>query len=215
VEVAPNSIKLVPNNWDKESNRSAIRLKFGLPLDKPIFIYGGNLGKPQGIDFLIKCLDKNKNREDCYFVVIGTGTEYSKLHKWYEDQLNGAGSLCVKVMPGLAKKDYDRLVEGCDVGLIFLDHRFTIPNYPSRLLSYMENKMPVICATDANTDIGEIAEKNGYGFWCESINPEDFTKLVDKVLMSDIKAMGEKGYQYLKENYLVEHTYQAIIKHCM
>ena len=215
VEVAPNSIKLVSNDWDKKSNRSAIRLKFGLPIDKPIFIYGGNLGKPQGIDYLIKCLDRNKNREDCFFVVIGTGTEYSKLQRWYEDQLNDVGSLCVKVMPGLAKKDYDRLVEGCDVGLIFLDHRFTIPNYPSRLLSYMENKMPVICATDANTDIGEIAEKNGYGFWCESINPEDFTKLVDKVLMSDIKAMGEKGYQYLKENYLVEHTYQAIIKHCM
>ena len=66
VEVAPNSIKLVSNDWDKKSNRSAIRLKFGLPIDKPIFIYGGNLGKPQGIDFLIKCLDKNKNRANLF-----------------------------------------------------------------------------------------------------------------------------------------------------
>lgn len=116
-------------------------------------------------------------------------------------------------MQGLPKADYDLLVRSCDVGMIFLDHRFTIPNYPSRLLSYLEYKMPVVCATDVNTDIGKIAEENGYGYWCESVKPEDFTALVDKMLASDRKAMGEKGYEFLKNNYLVEHTYNAIMKH--
>lgn len=212
VEVAPNSTDL-DVRCQKEDGR-AIREKYGLPTDKPIFIYGGNLGKPQGIDYLIKCLDVNKDRQDCYFVVIGTGTEYPKLKAWYNSQLSTINSqLSIKVMAGLPKEDYDKLVKSCDVGLIFLDHRFTIPNYPSRLLSYLENKMPVICATDVNTDIGPLAEQNGYGYWCESVNPADFTALVDKMLQSDIAAMGEKGYQFLCENYLVEHTYQAIMKH--
>ena len=116
-------------------------------------------------------------------------------------------------MKGLPKEDYDMLVRSCDVGMIFLDHRFTIPNYPSRLLSYLENKMPVLCATDVNTDIGKIAEDNGYGYWCESVKPEDFTALVDKMLASDRRAMGERGYEFLKQNYLVEHTYNAIMRH--
>lgn len=73
--------------------------------------------------------------------------------------------------------------------------------------------MSVICATDVNTDMGRIAEDNGYGFWCESVKPGDFSDLVDKMLASDRKAMGEKGYQFLKDNYLVEHTYNAIMKH--
>lgn len=111
-------------------------------------VTGCNLGKPQGVDYLIKCLDANKYRQDCYFVVIGTATEYHKLEVWYNSQLS------VKVMAGLPKEDYDKLVKSCDVGLIFLDHRFTILNYPSRLLSYLENKMPVICATGANTGMG-------------------------------------------------------------
>lgn len=119
----------------------------------------------------------------------------------------------VDLMEGLPKEEYDELVRSCDVGLIFLDHRFTIPNYPSRLLSYLENKMPVICATDINTDIGKIAEENGYGYWCESVRPEDFTALVDKMLKSDISAMGERGYEFLKSNYTVENTYHAIMKH--
>ena len=219
VEVAPNSIDLDLNldlNLDPDQRRLKvqnewyyIRKKYNLPTDVPIFIYGGNLGKPQGIDYLIKCLDANKHRTDCFFVVVGNGTEYKKIEGWAYNNKNS----CVKLMSRLPAEDYDMLVKYCDVGLIFLDHRFTIPNYPSRLLSYLENKMPVICATDVHTDIGKIAEENGYGYWCESVKPEDFTVLVDKMLKSDMKAMGQKGYQFLKENYLVEHTYNAIMRH--
>lgn len=223
VEVAPNSIEAPyppkGENFEKESEvrenneRYHIRKKYNLPIDKPVFIYGGNLGKPQGIDYLIKCMDVVKGRTDCHFVVVGTGTEYDKLEAWYRENLDVDANLNIKVMKGLPKEDYDMLVRSCDVGLIFLDHRFTIPNYPSRLLSYLENKMPIICATDVNTDIGKIAEENGYGYWCESVKPEDFTALVDKMLASDRKAMGERGYEFLKNNYLVEHTYNAIMSH--
>lgn len=212
VEVAPNSVELRDvrlEDGQEKAERYYIRRKYELPTDKPVFIYGGNLGKPQGIDYLVKCLDANKKRTDCYFVVVGTGTEYPRLEAWYNANLNHN----VKLMQGLPKADYDLLVRSCDVGMIFLDHRFTIPNYPSRLLSYLENKMPVLCATDVNTDIGKIAEENGYGFWCESVKPEDFTALVDKMLASDSKAMGERGYEFLMNNFLVENTYNAIIKH--
>lgn len=215
VEVAPNSIELnniILEPGQERSERVYIRKKYNLPINRPIFIYGGNLGKPQGIDFVIKCMEAVKSRLDCYFVVVGSGTEKDKLDDWYERQ-DHDGNLAVKVMSYLPKVDYDMLVKYCDVGLIFLDHRFTIPNYPSRLLSYLENKMPVICATDVNTDIGKIAEENGYGYWCESVRPKDFVALVDKMLASDRKAMGDRGYEFLKQNYLVEHTYQAIMKH--
>jgi hypothetical protein len=45
------------------------------------------------------------------------------------------------------------------------------------------------------------------------VKPEDFTALVDKMLASDRKAMGERGYEFLKQNYLVENTYNAIMRH--
>lgn len=212
VEVAPNSVELKERQFEEGQQKAEkfyIRKKYDLPTDKPIFIYGGNLGKPQGIDYLVKCLEANKERTDCFFVVVGSGTDYKVISEWYEQNKDKN----VKVMSSLPKEDYDILVRSCDVGLIFLDHRFTIPNYPSRILSYLEYKMPVLCATDVNTDMGRIAEESGYGYWCESVNPEDFTLLVDKVLAANRKEMGEKGYQFLKENYLVEHTYNAIVKH--
>lgn len=208
VEICPNSVEL--GNADIcEEEKHDILIKYGLPTDKPIFIYGGNLGKPQGIPFLIECLEANKNRTDCHFVVVGTGTYYEDLAVWYHKNHDS----CIAVMKGLPKTDYDRLVQACHVGLIFLDYRFTIPNFPSRLLSYLEYKMPIIACTDPNCDMGTIANEKGFGVWAPSNDVEAFTKAVDTILGRDIKAMGEKGYEFLKNNYLVEHTYEAIMKH--
>ncbi len=212
VEVAPNSIEVETEEKSPEKvahERIAIREKYNLPQDKPIFIYGGNLGKPQGIPFLIQCLEALKNRNDVHFVIAGDGTEYGKIQNW----MNSVKAQSVTLFKRLPKDDYEMLARNCDVGLIFLDHRFTIPNYPSRLLSYLAAKMPVIAATDPNTDIGKIAEENGYCYWCESNDVNGFVACVDKMLAGNRKALGEAGYRFLLENYQVKNTYDAVIKH--
>ncbi len=215
-EVAPERVEVAPNSYEvqetvtlTDEQRIAIRTKYHLPTDRPIFIYGGNLGKPQGIPFLTQCLDNNANREDCHFVVVGNGTEYAKLETWYKTKHPKS----VSVFQRLPKEDYDQLVRACDVGLIFLDYRFTIPNYPSRLLPYLMEKKPIIAATDPNCDTGSIAEQNNYGFWCPSNEVNAFTQCVDKMLASDLSQMGENGYQFYLDNYTVDHTYNAIMKH--
>ena len=207
VEIAPNSYDVPPT--DVTLDACEIRDKYGLPVDKPIFIYGGNMGKPQGIPFLIECMNAVKDRTDCHFVVVGDGTEYPKLDAWVKEVQPNA----VSVFRRLPKADYDALASACDVGLIFLDYRFTIPNYPSRLLPYLMERKPIIAATDPNCDMGTLAEEHGYGFYCPSNSVDAFVKTVDKMLVSDIRQMGEYGYQFYLNNYTVEHTCQAIVKH--
>lgn len=73
--------------------------------------------------------------------------------------------------------------------------------------------MPVIACTDPNCDTGSIAEANGFGVYAPSNDVKAFTAAVDRMLTADIKAMGNKGYEFMKANYLVEHTYNAVIKH--
>lgn len=212
VEVAPNSIEVVPDtrtSEEKSQERNAIREKLDLPLDKPIFIYGGNLGKPQGIPFLIDCLDALKDRDDVHFVIAGDGTEFAKIVKW----LANNNPRNVTLFKRLPKDDYEMLARNCDVGLIFLDYRFSIPNYPSRLLSYLAAKMPIIASTDTSTDIGSIAEENGYGYWCKSNDANAFVACIDKMLASNRMIMGEAGNKFLQKNYLVNNTYKAVISH--
>ena len=206
VEVCPNSIEPVKEAAGKND---MLRSQYNIPAEATLYIYGGNLGKPQGLDFLTEVLETNNNKPDRFFIVIGSGTEKQKLTDWFQShQLSNA-----VMLDGLPKEAYDRLVRSCDVGLIFLDRRFTIPNYPSRLLSYLENKMPVLVASDTNTDVGSIAEENGYGLWAEHGDIEKFNKLLNVFCENPElrKQMGQKGYRYLMENYTVERSYEVIM----
>lgn len=206
VHVSPNSIEII-KDVHTEKGGAETRKKFGIPLDEKVFIYGGNLGKPQDIPFIIECLRANQNKEDRFFVICGTGTEYFKLAKYTrEENLQN-----VLLINGLPRDEYDNLVNVCDVGLIFLDHRFTIPNFPSRLLSYMQCSMPVIACTDVNTDVGKVIEEGEFGWWCESKDPQEFVKIVDLTYMSDIKTMGDNALKYLKCHYTVSQSYDIMM----
>lgn len=211
IELCPNSIKVREIENLPLGNKKQIKEKIGIPQDATVFIYGGNLGKPQGLDFLYHILMSNEENENYYFVIIGSGTEYQKIEKWFlENKFKNA-----KLFSELPKKEYDDLVKIGDVGLIFLDKRFSIPNYPSRLLSYLENKIPVLAATDLNTDIGRIAESNDYGYWCENGNLEEFNKLLNRFASNESlrQTMGENGFRYLRNNYDVSNSYKTIMKH--
>lgn len=202
VEVCPNSIDVIDKSVDADT-RKIIREKYGIPIDKKVFVYGGNLGKPQGIPFLIKCLEKCHDIENVFFLIVGDGTEYHLLSDYVEKEKPAN----VKLMKRLPKEDYDTLVGACDVGMIFLDYRFTIPNFPSRLLPYMQAKLPVLAVTDSNTDIGKIIVDGGFGWWCESNDLQGFFR----VLLTDFdKAMGNIGFNYLKKHYSVEGSYKTI-----
>lgn len=151
---------------------------------------------------------KQKKNSDAYFLIVGGGTEFEKLQEFF----NTEKPENMKLMSKLPKDDYDRMVAACDVGLIFLDHRFTIPNFPSRLLSYMQAKLPVLAATDPNTDIGEVISQGGFGWWCESNDTGAFSELVKKALEADLNEMKTNETKYLMENYTANMIYKNINK---
>ena len=205
VHVSPNSIEVCDIVFD-DNIRAKIREKYSIPQDVTVFVYGGNLGKPQDIPFIIECLKANEDKNDRFFVICGKGTEYSKLEKYIESE-NPKNVLLIN---GLEKQEYEYLIKALDVGLIFLDNRFTIPNFPSRLLSYMQNSMPVIACTDSNTDIGKVITEGGFGWWCESNDSQNFNRTLETALSSDLKSLGQNSLEYLKKNYTVANSYKII-----
>ena len=209
VEVCPNSIAPLTLVRD-EYKINEVKKKYNIPLIKTVFIYGGNLGKPQGIDFLIECLKASKANEQIYFVIAGSGTEFNKIKAFMDAEKIINAQLFVQ----LPKNDYEMLTNSCDVGLIFLDRRFTIPNFPSSMLSYMQASMPVLATTDVNTDVGQVIENGNFGLWCESNNVEEFVHRLQQLCDVEIrKQMGANARKYLEENYTAKHSFEIIMKH--
>ena len=82
VHVNPNSIEIDNANSLKIKNDELLK-KYNIPEDSLVFIYGGNLGKPQGINFLVDVLKEYYNNEKVFFFIAGSGTEFNFLNKWF------------------------------------------------------------------------------------------------------------------------------------
>lgn len=215
VTLSPNSID-ISKIAQGEINKDELRERFGIPNNKVIFIYGGNLGIPQGIENLIWLINKTTDDDCVFFVIAGSGTYYNQLQAVCERKQN------VKLFEYLPRAEYDQLVKCADVGMIFLSQYFEIPNFPSRLLAYQSAKLPVFCITDTATDIGRIAVKNGFGYSVE-LGKRPLTEQLDKqdVIMQLLKeiishkdqlpAMGEAGYQFMEQNYSAQKQAEDII----
>ena len=148
--------------------------------------------------------------ENSFFFIVGSGTEFRKLENFFEKEKPKNAMLRNQ----LPRNDYELLANTCDVGLIFLDKRFTIPNFPSRLLSYMQASMPVLAATDINTDIGEIIDRGNFGGWCESVDAGKFNQLVNILCDKELRvSLGRNAREYLEEHYSAKNSYEIIIKH--
>ena len=211
VEVCPN-VTIIEDKSVDEETRYTIRTKYGIPLDKRVFVYGGNLGKPQDISFVIECLRACEGINECYFLIIGGGTEYKILEDFMKNE-NPRNSILMSALP---KADYETMVAACDVGMIFLDHRFTIPNFPSRMLSYMKAKVPILAVTDPNTDVGKVIVDGGFGWWCESNAPANFAEAVQTVLDTEeveVVRMKDREFKYMETNYSPDVAYNTILRH--
>lgn len=209
VEVCPNCLSVPDKVPSFKRNNSDLKKRFGIPDNAVVFIYGGNLGKPQGISFLVQCLRQVKHNKRAYFLIIGEGSEFGKIQQFIEEEKPSN----VKLLRFLPKDEYQLISDQCDVGMMFLDYRFTIPNFPSRILNYLASGNPVLAATDPNSDIGTIARDNGFGFCCESNDVRGFEKAINDFITADREAMGKKGWEFFKENWSVDKGYEIIIKH--
>ena len=210
IEVNPNCI--CPSEYVKisEEERCRIRRKYRIPEDKIVFLYGGNLGRPQDVSYIVQCLRACKADSRVCFVIAGSGTELHLLRAYMKNERPEH----VRLLPQLLRDAYDEVVRCCDVGLIFLDHRFTIPNFPSRLLSYLDAGLPVLAATDRHTDIRHVIRQGAFGCWCESVGTENFVRCVETFLDADMRAQqGRNARVYLEKHYTANHAYDIIMRH--
>lgn len=208
VEECPNCMEPT-NRTITDVQKQEIRQKLGIPNDRIMFVYGGNLGRPQAIPFLIDCLREVKDNEKVFFVIVGNGTEYVRLENYVREEVPKN----VKLMQVLPKEEYENMILAADVGMIFLDYRFTIPNFPSRILSYMDAGLPVLSVTDSVTDIGKLVETEEFGVAIKGNDVKAFAKAVEKFNDVDIAQMGENARKCLNEKYTVQVGYNVIMEH--
>jgi glycosyltransferase involved in cell wall biosynthesis len=208
VEVNPNSIAPFSIQFMKNPE-NRIRQYLGIPEGKVLFVYGGNLGKPQGVEFILQVITVMKDITDAYLLIVGNGTEFYRI----KAHASSVFSDSIKVLPFMEKEKYYQLLSVSDVGLIFLDKRFTIPNFPSRVLEYFNHSIPVIAATDENSDFGTMLTSHFAGLWSMSGDLDGFVRNVVFLCQnrSVRQIMGRNGRKLLETDFSVGRSASLIL----
>lgn len=203
----PDKVELFPNtkrlNCDIESDRYTIRKRFGIHEEAYVFLFGGNMGKPQYVDLLCDAIKACKDEKGIFFLFVGRGTDRYKLAQTIKEN-DIRNALLIENLP---RDEYEQIAKEIDVGMIVLDPRFTIPNYPSRILSYMEYAKPVLAATDKITDIKDLINEAQCGEWVWSADHNAFIDKIKEISRQpDLANKGKNGRKYLENNFQVEHS---------
>lgn len=207
VELFPNTKKITD---EIKTENSMIREKYGIPKDACVFLFGGNMGRPQYVDLLCRAVVECMNDDHIFFVFVGRGTDRYKLEQTIQqNQIKNA--LVIENMP---RDQYEQITRECDVGLIVLDPRFSIPNFPSRILSYMEYGKPVLAATDDVTDMKDMIRAAQCGEWVWSGHDQDFIGKIRAMAHSDqLEQWGANGRRYLEEHFNIHKSVRILESH--
>ncbi|MGL5099217.1 MAG: glycosyltransferase family 4 protein [Fusobacteriaceae bacterium] len=207
----------VLKNWaiikpELKIDKDVFRKKYGYKQNDFICIFGGNMGKPQKLENLIDLAEKAELNKEIKFLFVGKGTEQNKIEELIKQKkINN-----VKLLNYIPREDYEMLTASCDVGLVSLDERFTVPNFPSKTTDYFKLKLPILASLDecAAKDYGVfLQEEVKAGLYAQAGNTEELYKQLLK-LYEDRNlrdTLGKNGRKYYEENLGVDRAYKTIM----
>lgn len=222
MKVRDKNIKLdkyfILKNWAqiKEQlifDKNLIREKYGYSIDDFIAIFGGNMGKPQKLENILELAKKSLEDKNIKFLFIGKGTERKRL----ENKVKNEKISNVKFLDYIPREDYELVTASCDIGLVSLDERFTVPNFPSKTTDYFKLELPILASLDscAVKDYGKFLQNEVKGglFSLAGNIDELYSQLLKLKDNSELKIeLGKNGREYYENELGVNKAYETIMK---
>lgn len=194
-------------------DKKSIREKYGYNTNDFICIFGGNMGKPQKLENILELAKKSSIDKNIKFLFVGKGTERNLLEtKVKNEKINN-----IKFLDYIPREDYELVTASCDIGLVSLDERFTVPNFPSKTTDYFKLELPILASLDscAAADYGNFLQDEIKGGLFALAGDGDalYNQLLKLKNNSELKKeLGKNGRQYYENELGVEKAYKTIMK---
>ncbi|MTI83646.1 MAG: glycosyltransferase family 4 protein [Firmicutes bacterium] len=216
----PSSKFFILENWSSTIDRAqltadervAIKKRYNVS-GKFVCVFGGNISPANELDFLLDLAQKvqEDGLDDMVFLVIGKGIGKERL----KQKIKSLKLTNVKMFNFIPTEEYDKLLQTSDLGLVNLSRAYTIPNIPSKTLNLLRLGLPILAATDKNTDYRELLnEEFKAGLWCETGDINKYYENLLELYKSEEKRnqFSKNGRRYFVNNLTTEVAYQKIVQ---
>ena len=129
-------------------SKQATRVEHGLPLDRKIMVFGGQITEGRGVEEMLAAAKMAKvSRPDFVFLLIGEG----RLVGLVESHIAAGGDNVIyrRRMP---RTEYLGLISACDVGIVCTVTGVASSSFPSKTIDYLRAGLPIVAAVEQNSD---------------------------------------------------------------
>ncbi len=122
-------------------------------------IYAGNIGRFQGLDKVIRNFAQIKDYKDIKLTILGEGEEKEKLI-----MLSKKLKANIVFRDHVSYEESKEIIKKADLGLISLIpfvHKYA---YPSKLMSYLEQGIPILGIIEEDSDLARDILRNKAGY---------------------------------------------------
>jgi colanic acid biosynthesis glycosyl transferase WcaI len=197
--VQPDRIRSFPNWVDCDSmrpleNARALRAQFGLPADKCIALYAGNVGAKQGLDLIVEAAKQSAHLTDLHFVICGHGAAYESI----QNAAQGVANL--QLLPVQPFEVFNALMNCADIHLLPQRGDAADLVMPSKLTGMLATGRPVVACASPGTQIAEVVQGRGL-----VVAPGDVDAFREAVVT--LASQPEKSCEYGRQarEYAVQH----------
>ncbi|RVU83405.1 colanic acid biosynthesis glycosyltransferase WcaI [Leucothrix sargassi] len=173
-----------------------LRASLGLPLDKSIILYSGNLGRKQGLERVVDVAWQKREQSDLHFVICGDGAAKQDLEAMAE-MLKLTN---LSFLPLQAYEDLPKLLTLADVHLVVQNAGVADAVLPSKLTNILAVGGNAVITATEDTEMGLLVSKYPeIATLVEPENDEALSKGIDLALQK--KALNTVAIQYA-DNFL-------------
>jgi len=181
--------------------------------DKFCIMYSGTLGMKHNPEFLLRIAKYYKKDKDIRLVIIseGLGAEYLKTKKI---KFNLSNLIIMNFQPF---ELLPKVLSTADVFIAILEPEAGVYSVPSKILTYMCFKRPVVAAVPAENLSARIVQQSNGGKIVNPKNSDELVAMVDQFVRdaSLREKLGNNAFNYAKNKFNIDeitNTFEEIIK---
>lgn len=179
--VAPEKVIFFPN-WSEvsrfrevpETLVMALRQRLGLPDERKIILYSGNIGEKQGLESVITAAEQLRE-QPWLFAIVGQGGGKARLEKMVAER----GLDNVKFLPLQSYEDLPALLAIGDCHLVIQKRGAADAVLPSKLTNILAVGGNAVITAEPQTELGQLCLDNPGIAVC--VTPESVPSLVDGI----------------------------------
>lgn len=175
------------------ATNNKFREYLGIKEDQTIFLYQGGLAEGRGVELILEAFEE---RNSCSEVVVFMG--YGEFESLIREKAKTTQN--IYFYPAVSPDVLLEYTSSADIGVhvpvdICLSYYYSMPN---KLFEYAMAGLPVIVSE--MKEMKEFVEKYKMGMALKEYTATELNRLIDKMLMQDVKQMQQNALKAAREN---------------